>query len=356
MKTLWGIAVGLWLISLSLARCTAADPPENPIFPEGAKLEVLYTRQAKLNSGLCEGPAVAPDGSVYFTDMPFGKDDGLIVRYDPKTNKTSLFTDKAFKSNGLAFDLEGNLLACDGADGGGRCVRRWNLKTGESKVVADRYMGKRLNSPNDLVVDLKGRIYFTDPRYVGAELRELAKEAVYRIEKDGSVIEITHDVEKPNGLGLSPDQKTLYVADHNNGGNRQSPDDPAPKRGAMKIYAFPLDGDGLVKGERRTLVDFGKESGCDGMRIDTQGNLYMAIRSLARPGVMVIDPQGKKLAFLPTGEPNQTSDRFEDWKGIPSNVEFGVGDQSNTLYVTIDKTLNRVAVKTKGFHPQTTGK
>jgi gluconolactonase len=356
MKSLWGVAVVLWLVSLSLGKCTAADPPENPIFPKGAKLEVLYTRQAKLNSGLCEGPAVAPDGSVYFTDMPFGKDDGLIVRYDPKTNKTNLFTDKAFKSNGLAFDLEGNLLACDGADGGGRCVRRWNLKTGESKIVADRYMGKRLNSPNDLVVDLMGRIYFTDPRYSGAESRELAKEAVYRIEKDGSVIEITHDVEKPNGLGLSPDQKTLYVADHNNGGNRQSPNDPAPKRGAMKIYAFPLDKDGLVNGERRTLVDFGKESGCDGMRIDTQGNLYMAIRSLARPGIMVIDPQGKELAFLPTGEPNQTSDRFEDWKGIPSNVEFGVGDQSNTLYVTIDKTLNRIAVKTKGFHPQTAGK
>jgi gluconolactonase len=350
MKTLCRIAVGFCVVSLSLARDTRADPPENPIFPKDAKLELLYTRQAKLNSGLTEGPAVAPDGNVYFTDMPFGKDDGLIVRYDPKANKTSIFTDKAFKCNGLTFDLEGNLLACDGADGGGRCVRRWNLKTAESKIVVDRYMGKRLNSPNDLVVDLKGRIYFTDPRYIGTEQRELDKEAVYRIEKDGKVIEITHEAEKPNGLGLSPDQKTLYVADHNNGGVRLSPDDPEPKRGAMKIYAFPLDENGLVKGERKTLVDFGKESGCDGMRLDTHGNLYLAVRSLARPGVMVIDPQGKELAFLPTGEPNQKGDRFEDWKGIPSNVEFGVGDQSNTLYVTIDKALYRVAVKTKGFH------
>src|SRR6266550_2328180 len=75
----------------------------------------------------------------------------------PKTRTTSVFTDKAFKSNGLAFDAAGNLLACDGADGGGRCVRRWNLKTGTSEIVADRYKGKRLNSPNDLVVDLKGR-------------------------------------------------------------------------------------------------------------------------------------------------------------------------------------------------------
>jgi gluconolactonase len=356
MKTLNRVAVGLWVVSLGLTVSTAADPPENPIFPKEAKLELLYTRQAKLNSGLCEGPAVAPDGSVYFTDMPFGKDDGLILRYDAKANKTSIFTDKAFKCNGLTFDLEGNLLACDGADGGGRCVRRWDLKTAESKIVADRYKGKRLNSPNDLVVDLKGRIYFTDPRYIGAEPRELDKEAVYRVEKDGSVIEITHDVEKPNGLALSPDQKTLYLADHNNGGNRVSPDDPAPKRGAMKVYAFPLDNDGLVKGDRKTLVDFGKESGCDGMRIDTQGNLYLAVRSLARPGIMVIDPTGKELAFLPTGEPNQTSDKFEDWKGIPSNVEFGTGDKSDTLYVTIDKSLYSVAVKTKGFRPQTAGK
>ena len=141
----------------------------------------------------------------------------------------------------------------------------------------------RLNSPNDIVVRSDGRIYFTDPRYGGAEPRELAKEAVYRIEKDGMVIEITHDVEKPNGLALSPDQQTLYIADHNNGGNRLSPNDPEPKRGAMKIYAFPLDKDGLVKGdgERKTLVDFGKENGCDGMRVDSDGNIYMAIRSLA---------------------------------------------------------------------------
>jgi gluconolactonase len=356
MKALHGIAVCFCVASLSLTTGTTAEPLENPIFPRGAKLELLYTRQAKLNGGLTEGPAVAPDGSVYFTDLPFGKEDGLIVRYDPKKNKTSVFTDKAFKCNGLTFDLEGNLLACDGADGGGRCVRRWNLKTAESKVVADRYMGKRLNSPNDLVVDLKGRIYFTDPRYVGSEPRELDREAVYRVEKDGKVIEITHEVEKPNGIALSPDQKTLYVADLNNGGVRLSPDDPEPKRGAMKVYAYPLDKDGLVKGERRTLVDFGKENGCDGMRVDTHGNLYLAVRSLARPGIVVIDPQGKELAFLATGEPNQKGDRFEDWKGIPSNVEFGVGDQSNTLYVTIDKCLYRVAVKTKGFHPRTADK
>src|SRR5204863_9892630 len=143
-----GVGNDLWAM--------AAEPDENLIFAKDAKLEPLHSRQAKLNSGLAEGPAAAPDGSIYFTDMPFGADDGMILRFDPKTRKTTVFTDKAFKSNGLAFDLDGNLLSCDGADGGGRCVRRWNLKTGQSEVVADRYQGKRLNSPNDLCVDPQG--------------------------------------------------------------------------------------------------------------------------------------------------------------------------------------------------------
>jgi gluconolactonase len=123
----------------------------------------------------------------------------------------------------------------------------------------------------------------------------------------------------------------------------------------MKVYAFPLDADGLVKGERKTLVDFGKESGTDGMRVDADGNIYLAVRSLARPGIVVIDPTGKELAFLPTGPTNQKG-LFEDWKGIPSNVEFGTGDTSNILYVTIDKNLYQIQVKTRGFHPFLHGK
>ncbi len=347
------LSLGLTIVTGLAA--TAAEPAENPIFPKGAELELLHTRQVKLNSGLNEGPAVAPDGSIYFTDMPFGKDNGMILRFDPRTRKTTVFTDNSGKSNGLTFDENGNLLSCDGADGGSRSIRRWNLKTGQSEVVADRYQGKRFNSPNDVCVDLKGRIYFTDPRYGGTEPRELPIEAVYRIEKDGNVIEITREVEKPNGLALSPDQRTLYLIDHNNGGNRLSPTDPEPKRGAMKIYAFPLDQQGRVNGARKTLVDFGKESGGDGMRVDTQGNIYVAVRSLARPGLLVIDPTGKELAFLPTG-PTKQSGLFEDWKGIPSNMEFGIGDDSNRLYVTIDKSLYRIRVKTHGFHPQLAGK
>ena len=93
----------------------------------------------------------------------------------------------------------------------------------------------------------------------------------------------------------------------------------------MKIYAFPLDDRGLVDGDRKTLIDFGKENGCDGMRVDSTGNLYLAVRSLARPGILVIDPSGNELAFLPTG-PKHQSGLFEQWQGIPSNVEFGIGE------------------------------
>jgi gluconolactonase len=332
--------------------CQAA---ENTILPADSKLELLHTRQVQLNSGLCEGPAVAADGSIYFTDMPFGNDNGMILRYEPKTGKVSVFTAESGKSNGLAFLSDGSLVSCDGADGGGRRLVRWELKTKKGATLADRFQGHRLNSPNDLCVDLKGRIYFTDPRYGGTEPRELDREAVYRLNRDGTVIEITHAAEKPNGIALSPDQKILYIGDHNNGGNRLRPTDPEPKRGAMKIYAFPLDDQGLVSGPSRTLVDFGKENGPDGMRVDTQGNIYMACRSLARPGVMVIDPTGRELAFVETGPRNQTG-LFDNWKGIPSNVEFGIGDDAHSLYVTIDKSLYRIRVKTTGFHSHLVGK
>ena len=338
-----------WIV-LATDPTSAVAFEDNTILLDGSVLELIFTRQAKLNSGLTEGPAVAPDGSIYFTDMPFGNDNGMILRFDPKTSQTTVFTNNSGKSNGLAFLRDGSAVSCDGADGGCRRLVRWNLQTHEGTTLVDRLQSKRFNSPNDLVVDLKGRIYFTDPRYGGTEPRELQHEAIYRLDVDGKVLEITREVEKPNGIVLSPDQKTLYVGDHNNGGNRLKPTDPEPKRGAMKIYAFPLNAEGLVSGPRKILVDFGIENGCDGMTVDSQGNVYAACRSLARPGIMVVDPSGHELAFVETGPKNQQG-LFDGWKGIPSNVEFGIGDDAHSLYVTIDKSLYRLKVKTRGFHP-----
>ena len=157
-------------------------------------------------------------------------------------------------------------------------------------MIADKYQGKRFNAPNDVCLDRQGRIYFTDPRYLGDETRELEHRAVYRIDTDGSVIEITHDISKPNGIALAPDGKTLYVADHDNGTDRIDPDKPAPEHGPMKVYAFPLGTDGTVNGERRILFDWGEEAGCDGMTVDDEGNIYLASRTLKRPGVLVVNP------------------------------------------------------------------
>ena len=326
---------------------------ESAIIPEGAKLELVFTRSADIHGGLTEGPAVAPDGTIYFTDIPLDKDHGMILRFDPKTMKTTVFSDDSGKANGMKFDAQGHLIVCEGADYGRRRVSRWNVTTKKSETIVERFQGKQFNSPNDLVIDDKDRIYFTDPRYSGPESRELKHRAVYRVDSDGrNAIEVTHDVEQPNGIALSPDNKTLYVVDHNSGAEvvNLDPNAVPPKKGAMKVYAFPLGTDGLVDGARKTLLDFGAENGCDGMRVDSEGRLFLASRSLKRPGILVIDPNGKELAFLPTGAPNQ-----QDAKppvGIPTNCEFGLGDDANMLYVTADKSLYRIRLNAKGLTRQ----
>jgi len=323
-----------------------ADQAEG-IVPAGAQLELLYTRSAPIQGGLTEGPAVAPDGSIYFTDIPEGDDQGLIVRFDPATKKTTIFTADSGKANGLMFDARGRLIACEGSDQGGRRVSRWDIKTGKRETVVDRFQGKRFNAPNDLAIDEQGRIYFTDPRYLGEEPRELDARAVYRIDTDGQVAEVTREVEKPNGIAISPDQRTLYVADTNNGSDRIMPDGPKPRKGAMKVYAFPLDAQGNVSGARRTLIDFGSEDGCDGMTVDARGNLYLTARSAKRPGVLVIAPSGKELAYIPTGK---SQPDVPQPVGLPSNCDFGIGDDSRTLYVTVDKSLYRIKLNVEGYH------
>jgi gluconolactonase len=323
-------------------------PVGNTIVPPGARLEKLFTRSAPIRGGLTEGPTAGPDGAIYFSDIPVGDDRGLIMRFDPQTKQTQVFIDNSFKSNGLKFGADGMLYACEGSDQGGRAVVRWNPQTKQRTVLADKYMGKRFNAPNDLVLDRGGRIYFSDPRYLGTEPRELEHRAVYRVDPDGRVIEMTHEVEKPNGIALSPDQRTLYLADHNNGTDRIDPENKTPaKKGAMKIYAFPLGPDGLVSGPRRTLVDFGDQAGCDGMTVDSKGHIYLTARSVKRPGVLVIDPTGKEVAFIPTGQPNQSE---ESPAGLPSNVTFGLGDQKQTLYITVDTSLYRIGLLVPGFH------
>jgi gluconolactonase len=272
----------------------------------------------------------------------------MILRFDPNTKETTVFAKDSRKSNGLIFDAKGDLLACEGADFGGRCVARWDVKTGERTVVVDRFNGKRFNACNDLCVDAQGRIYFTDPRYLGDEPRELPSRAVYRIESSGSAVMVTEEVTKPNGIAISPDGKALYGADHDNGTDKIDPNSAAPKQGVMRIHAFDLTADGSTS-NRRTLVEFGEKKGCDGMCVDEQGNIYLTVRDASRPGVMVVNPEVQEIAFIPTGQPGQAQATAV---GLPSNVEFGIGRQANMLYVTVDTSLYRIRLKAKGHHVQ----
>ncbi len=206
---------------------------------------------------------------------------------------------------------------------------------------------------NDLVLDAKG-IYFSDPRYLGTEPRELEHRAVYRIDTDGTVVEVTHEVEKPNGIALSPDGKTLYLADHNNGTDRiVSPPDPGTKAGAMRIYAFPLGPDGLVSGDRKIVVDFKDQAGCDGMTVDSKGHVYLSVRNLKRAPCIAGDRshrQGSRL--YPHRACWQSGSRQAGSRHFEGNVTFGIGPEKNVLYITIDLELYRIPLKAEGYVPE----
>src|SRR5262249_33880663 len=144
MRAILCLAALLLLSSLTIAGAAEAALPkptgEDIVSPD-AKLELLFTRSAKIEGGLTEGPAVAPDGSIYFSDIPFGKDLGKIMRFDPKTMKTTVFAEDSYKSNGMIFNSHGELLVAEGADYGGICVSKWDVKAKKRTVLADRYMG-----------------------------------------------------------------------------------------------------------------------------------------------------------------------------------------------------------------------
>src|SRR5262249_762361 len=151
-----------------------------------------------------EGPAYGPDGCIYFSDIG-----NRILKYDPAAGKTTVYREPSGRANGLDFDPLGRLVAAEGANTGGN--RRISITEKDRTLppLADKWQGKRLNSPNDLTIDTKGRVYFTDPRYVGDEKREIDTESVYRVDPDGSVTQIIPDVQKPNGIVLSPEVWTV---------------------------------------------------------------------------------------------------------------------------------------------------
>jgi gluconolactonase len=346
----------IWLAGVSIGLLAAAGgawaedpgfpaPTGDPsVVPAGAKLDRVFDGGCRLT----EGVAASPDGMVYFSDITFSalcKDPsgkypqaGNIWKYDPKTKQASIFRSPSGMSNGMKFDAEGNLIIAEGADYGGRRLTKTDMKTGKSYILTGLYDGRPYNALNDLTIDEKGRIYFTDPRYLGWEPIMQPIQAVYRLDPDGKVTRLITDGGKPNGVQVSPDQKTLYVLSHDNGGNEVFLGEGVKfQRGLMATLAYDLSPEGTVS-NRRVLTDYAPNDGGDGMTVDTDGNLYIAVRSEAAPGVHIYTPQGKELAYISTG------------KELPTNVAFGYGDDGNLLYLTSGKSLYTIRLAKKGWH------
>lgn len=285
------------------------------------------------NIAFTEGPAVDAEGNVYFSDI----ENNRILKLAPNGSR-SVYREPSHRTNGQTFDLEGRLLHCEGAEfgaGGGRRVTRTNLASGQYEILTDRYQGLRFNSPNDICVDGQGRIYFTDPCYGDRSQMEMPQEGVYRIDRDGRVSRILEQpsVERPNGLAVTQDAQRMYVVDScpTPGGNR-------------KIWSFDLDEQGNPRSQR-LVFDFAPGRGGDGMRLDVEGNLYVAA-GIARPrhanetadvppGVYILSPEGKLLGRIPIDE------------DLITNLAFG-GKDGRTLYVTAGKTLFTTRVRVRG--------
>ena len=306
----------------------------NAIIAPGAELEELFS-----SAHFTEGPTVAPDGTVYFSDITFTDQTdmqaGHIMRYNPETGETTVFRSPSGMSNGMEFDAQGRLVVAEGADFGGRRITRTDMETGKSEIIAGLYNGKPFNSPNDLTIDEQGRIYFTDPRYAGQEPVEQPIFGVYRIDPDGSIHLVVTDGGKPNGVAVSPDQKTLYVISHDNGAMGNLADEMTPHKGRMALLAYDLSPEGTAT-FRKTLVDYAPQDGPDGMVVDAEGDLWVAVRDETRPGVRVYTPEGEELAYV------KTPDK-------PTNVAFGHGNTSKTLYITAEHCLYSIQTMKEGY-------
>lgn len=330
-------ALILTLALLFNVSATSLADEKNNLAQAPVPTELLAPRaKASVASLVCflEGSAVDAEGNLFFSDITANR----IMKLAPNGD-LSVFRSDSGRTNGNAFDLQGRLVSCEGfglGPGGRRRIARTDMKTGKIDVLTDRYEGKRYNSPNDLCVDGSGRIWFTDPRYGDRNGMEMDAEGVYRIDPDGRVARVLTQpqVEKPNGIAVAPDGKTLYVVDANDaaGGNR-------------KIFGFDVSAAGDLS-KQRTVFDFQQGRGGDGLRTDMNGNLWVAagIQEKRPPGevtdipqgVYVISPKGKLLGRVPIPEDYVT------------NLAFG-GPGRKTLYVLAGKSVYKVNVAVSGY-------
>lgn len=299
------------------------DPAFDALIPKGAHIEKLAT-----GFKWTEGPVwVKNGGYVLFSDIP----NNAIHQWTPgKGLKRDFIKPAGYTgtkerggepgSNGLVLDSQGRLTLCEHGD---RRVTRIE-KDGTKTTLASKYDGKRFNSPNDLVWHSSGDLFFTDPPY-GLEknyddpARELDWCGVYRLRKDGTVQLLTKEMTRPNGIGLSLDEKTLYVANSD------------PKLAIWK--KFPINADGTL-GKSTVVFDatswVGKKPGLpDGLKIDAKGNVF----ATGPGGVLVFGPDDTLLGVIETGVPT-------------ANCAFG-GDDMATLYIAANDSLARIRTTTK---------
>lgn len=271
-----------------MALMSSCNAQKSAIIAEGAELTLVADGYE-----FTEGPAVAANGDVYFTDQPNDR----IVKWDASTNAVADWMQPSGRANGLYFDHKGNLLACADEN-----TELWSIDP-EKKVTVllKTYMGKKFGGPNDLWVDLKGGIYFTDPYYQRPWWNytepEIKERRVYYFTPETGEIKIATEggYGQPNGIVGSADGKTLYVADNGN----------------KKTYAFTINDDGSLS-DKKLFADMGS----DGMTIDNLGNVY-----LTGNGVTIFDSTGKQINHIKIN------------KGWTANVTFGGKDQ-DILFIT----------------------
>ncbi len=298
--------------------------PQTPTSPAISKPSKLFSGAPELlqENGAGEGP-------VWHVELGLlTSGDGHIYRRD-KQGKSSIYRQNA-GSNGLMFDRHGRLIICEPVR---RRVTRIE-QDGNLVVLAETFDGKKFNQPNDLTIDSKDRIYFSDPRYGARDDMQIVDEAgrtiegVYRIDPDGTVTRVLgREVDRANGLIITADDKTMFVADNNNS-----------QGGARKLHRFELNADGTLKLEsKKTIYDWGTTRGPDGMKLDVAGNLYVAAglnkphlpdETAERPtaGIYVFSPAGELIDFAPIPRDETT------------NCAFG-GEDFKTLFVTAGGSL-----------------
>lgn len=290
-------------------------------------------RDAGLSS-LVEGELETLANGFEFTEGPLWLPDGSVLFQDIKTERTYRLTpdrsvqvlrEQTGAANGQTFDSAGRVIFCEQ---NGRRVSRMAPDGSNVEQIVERFEGKRLNSPNDIISRSDGLIFFTDPPYgvPRPEDKELPYEAVFAMDSEGQLRPIVHEgFEKPNGLALSPDEKTLYVND----------------TAHYHVRAFELEESGsIVPGSDRVLATFDpkERGGPDGVKVDREGRLYVAVAE----GIWVVDPDGKLLGIIAVPK-------------RPSNLTWAEPD-AQTLVITAVDTVYRIRLKVAGIMPPFTPK